>query len=79
MQVTVVGVSRKVSEGEYEGFRYANRSLYVVYPVSGCEGQVAERFKIPERINDLSSVHVGDTVNVEFNRFGKVVDVNVVQ
>ena len=77
MQVTVVGIARKVSEGEYEGFKYANRSLYVTYPVSGCEGQVAERFKIPERINDLSSVHVGDVVNVEFNRFGKVVDVNV--
>lgn len=75
MKVTVVGIARKVTEGEYQGFNYANRSLYVNYSVSGVEGEVAERFKIPDRISDLSGIHVGDVVNVEFNRFGKVVSV----
>lgn len=77
MIVTVVGVARKMTEGEYQGFQYSNRSLYVRYNVSGVEGEVAERFKIPDRVSDLSDVHVGDHVNVEFNRFGKVVSVSV--
>lgn len=77
MIVTVVGIARKMTEGEYQGFQYKNRSLYVRYPVSGIEGEVAERFKIPDHVSDLSGVHVGDNVNVEFNRFGKVVSVSV--
>lgn len=76
MEVTVVGVARTMSQGEFEGFKYANRSLYVRYAVQGVEGEVAERFKIPDRISDLSNVHVGDVVDVQFNRFGKVVSVN---
>lgn len=79
MIVTVKGVG-KLREGEFNGVHYKHRLLYVTYTDNAvCEqGECVERFKVPDRVNDLSSVSVGSEVDVVFNRFGRIVDVREV-
>lgn len=71
MVVTVVGIG-PLQTGTYQNFNYANRSVYVEYPVKGVDGLVAERFKVPDRISTLEGIRPGDSINVDFNRFGRI-------
>lgn len=71
MLCTVVGKGQ-LQTGTYENYQYANRSLYVTYEVRGIEGQCAERFKVPDRICSLDDIRIGDIVDVQFNRFGRI-------
>lgn len=79
MKMKVVGKTG-LKRGTFEGREWSHVKLYVVHydpTVNDLQGEVAECLKVPEKIN-LNGLNPGDTIDVEFNRYGKVSDVQLV-
>ena len=76
MIVTVVGIGKLV-KGNYQGYDYMLRPLYVSYkdPSKVEDGLCTERFKVPDHVSDLKGIVVGSEIDVSFNRWGKIIDV----
>ena len=55
----VLGIGKEV-KGEYQGYSYSNRTVYVSYEdMSRVEaGVVVERFKVPTSVSDLKGIVV---------------------
>ena len=73
MKMTVVGKTG-VRRGTFQGREWSHVKLYVTHEdptINDLNGDVAECLKIPEKIN-INGLNPGDTIDVEFNRFGKV-------
>ena len=75
MKVKVIGYSA-IRSGEYQGRPYQNRKLsYVVndadYNPKDYNGSQCDEITVPATI-DFSNIKVGDTVNLLYNRWGKV-------
>lgn len=76
MIVSVVGIGKLV-EGNYQGYDYKHRALYVSYsdPARIENGLCTERFKVPDHVSNLKGITIGSEVDVVFNRYGKIIDV----
>lgn len=72
MLVTVVGVKRNVSFDTKEGVNISGTNIYVEHLENGVEGYMAEKYFLNHATFDSSAVQVGDTLNLEFNRYGKI-------
>ena len=72
----VLGIGKEV-KGEYQGYSYCNRTVYVSYEdMSRVEaGVVVERFKVPTSVSNLKGISVGSDADFVFNRYGKIIDV----
>ena len=75
MKVKVVGFSA-IRSGQYQGRDYSNRKLsYIIddpdFSPKDYVGRKAEEVTIPSTI-DMSRIKEGDTVKLEYNRWGKV-------
>lgn len=79
MIVHVEGIGR-LSEGEYNGRQYSTRTLFVSYEDSArvSSGKCVERFKVSSSVSDLSDIKVDSDVDVQFNRYGRIIDVKEV-
>ncbi len=73
----VVGFRPYDFKGE-DGRQITGYTIYVTFPLSGknCEGREAIKLSVPERIGYVP--HVGDIVDISFNRSGKVAAVELV-
>ena len=62
-------------EGSYEGKKYSGTRLYLQYPDSylseNLKGKKIEIVKVPSGV-DVSGVDVGKTVQVYYNKYGRV-------
>lgn len=72
MLVTVVGVKRNVSFSTKEGATISGSNIYVEHLENGVEGYMAEKYFLNATTFDSSNIVVGDTLNLEFNRYGKI-------
>ena len=73
MKVEIVGiqgvdyVSRKTNK------QVTGTTLHVTYPRDNVEGVVCESIFVSSRSSiDLSGIHVGDIVDLSYNRYGSV-------
>ena len=80
MKVKVTGF-RKVNFTDQSTGRVVNgTSLYVVYPDPDVVGERSDKFFIDDNLNlDLSQVLPGVTLNLMFNRRGKVSSFDIVK
>lgn len=86
MKVSVQGI--KHAKGEYEGTAYDNMNIHAVYrdpDVIGLAVQVV-KVKTPVYVNFMSDEGLaadtelcGKTLNVEYDRYGRVVDLSIVE
>ena len=72
MKVILMGFSG-VREGDYQGRHWQNRQLFVQHlePAKDVIGEQCEVLKIPVSV-DISSLGIGQSCNVYFNRYGRV-------
>lgn len=80
MKVKVVGFSA-LRSGEYNGRPYQNRKLSYILVDDKLKpkdytGQVAGEVKVPSVVSPVvDTLHVGDVVNLTFNRWGQIDDI----
>lgn len=77
MKAKVLGIGGTYS-GEYQGVKYEKFKLYVdkgVTPRDG-EGTELDVLSIDSRFKS-ASLHVGVNVNIEYNRYGRVDSIEV--
>lgn len=76
MLFKVIGVEK--SSGTYQGNSYSGRNLYAAYPDSyhsdRLTGTKVDKIWVPDRLQ-VCEIAPGDTVEVFYNRFGKVENV----
>lgn len=68
----ILGISEK-RKGEYNGRPWSNTLIFAVnFDAQHIkEGVWVDTLKVPDRI-DISSLKVGDEVNVYYNRYGNI-------
>lgn len=75
MTVKVLGIGA-VNSGEYNGRAYSNVKLYVDHEKAPKNGQGTEVEAVSVPTSSLpSGISVGDYVDIQYNRYGRVDDV----
>ena len=77
MNATVVG-KKKISFTSKDGHEINGANLHINYEENGVEGLAAEKFFISAVKFNANDISVGDTINVLYNKYGKVEKVEIV-
>lgn len=77
MFAKVIG-TRKIDFDTKDGKHIRGVSAYITYPTHGVDGVMAEKIFVSADKCDVNGVIVGATLDVAYNRWGKVENVKVV-
>lgn len=74
---TIIGIVHSV--GEYNGMKYDNYNLHCTSEPSedkdGVEGLLTDVIKVKASIFENSDFDIGDTIDVSYDKFGRIKDI----
>lgn len=77
MRCMVLGKTQ-LSSGSYNGHDYANRTLFVSWKDKthpDTVGDTCDKFKVSDKVSDLSDIMPNDAVDISFDRYGRIVGI----